>query len=322
MVLVATIFEQAAGAPFFCIDSYFEAETLRHAGIKTPLLVIGHTPAIAIAKSARKHISFMVGSLEQLGALAAEYTGASVHLKFDTGMHRQGIPFDRLDDAVRLMKNARNVHFEGACSHFADADSPRSAFTAQQIARWNKIAMRLQKDFPAIRFYHIANSAGFAYHDSVIANVGRPGIALYGWNPGNLAATLHPTLRMRSVVSEIHEIAQGEHVGYGGAFTADYPMKIATVPVGYYEGVDRRFSPGGTFIVRGKPAPLVGRVSMNISVCDITSIKGATLGDAVTVISDNPDDPNSAGRIAERCGTIPYEILVRIPAHLHRTVAD
>ncbi|MBI2278472.1 MAG: alanine racemase [Candidatus Brennerbacteria bacterium] len=318
---VAGILEHVEHIPFLCVDSYFEAEMIRREGIRAPLLILGHSSLEAIERNRWRGASFVVGSLEQLATLAAHGTRQSIHVKFDTGMHRQGIPFDKLGKALRLMKEGeKKLNVEGILSHFADASTPNSTITETQITRWNIIARRIHEELPSIRFYHIANSAGFAHTPDIIANVGRPGIALYGINPGNLAMEFEPALRMRSVVSDLRILKKGDTAGYGAAFIAPHAMKIATVPVGYFEGIDRRLSSRGAFLLNGQVAPLVGYVSMNISLCDVTHAGEVAIGDSVTVISDHPADVNSIERIARECGTIPYETLVRIPAHLRRTV--
>jgi alanine racemase len=235
-------------------------------------------------------------------------------------MHRQGIPYTEIDAVIRLMHRAAPNQIEGVFSHFADADVMDSVLTAQQIARWNELAHRLQRDVPTIRYYHMANSSGFRYADTIIANVGRSGNMLYGTNPGHLPIALRPVLKMTSIISDIRTIEAGESVGYNGTFVAEHRMRIATIPAGYYEGITRRLSNKGSYIIEGRRAPIIGRVSMNISSCDVTDIPHAQIGSLVTLISNRTEDQNSVVNIAQMCDTIPYDILVHIPAHLHRVL--
>lgn len=320
--LVAEILQSEPAIPFFCVDSYFEAERLYRAGIVNPVLIIGHTPTTTIQKNRRKTMSFVVSSLEQLKALAEGRKSQTIHLKFDTGMHRQGIPYAELSETISLLRKSTNLTIAGVLSHFAAADIPGSPLTKKQIERWNYLAERLQKEFSAIRCYHIANSAGFAYAKDVVANLGRPGLALYGINPGNLPVNLQPALSLHSIISEVRTIEAGEGVGYNQIFTAVRTTTVATVPAGYAEGVDRRLSSRGTFLVAGHPAPVIGRVSMDIATCDVTDIPAAQIGTPVTLVSSRPADPNSIETIAKLCGTIPYELLVHIPAHLRRIIGE
>lgn len=308
LTLVAEILKNE-NIPFFCVDSYPEAEMIRAAGVKTPLLIMGHTPNATIEGNKLKNISFVIFSLEQVRSLK----GATVHLKFDTGMHRQGIMFSDLDRVFELLKENRGLKIEGAMTHFAESENPDSELTKKQLERWNEIVARFQLAFP-VKYYHCANSGGFGFASQIHANVGRSGIAIYGINPGNLRIKLRPVLKMKSIISGIREIEAGEQVGYGGTFTAGRKSKIATVPVGYYEGLNRKLSGKGEFMIAGAggPAPVVGRVSMNISSCDVTDLR-VEPGAAVTVI-------DSVEEIARLCETIPYEVLVNIPPHLRRVV--
>lgn len=305
LVLVAEILRNE-NVPFFCVDSYPEAEQIRRAGIKTPILIMGHTPAETIEKNRLKNISFVVFSLEQLRNLKH----GNVHLKFDTGMHRQGILFSDLDKVLPLLKNLK---VEGVMSHFAESEKPDSKLTKLQIERWNKIAEYFQKNFP-VKYYHCANSGGFGFAGEINANVGRSGIALYGIGSG-----LQPALQMKSIVSEIREIDAGESVGYNGTFIAEKKSRIATVPLGFFEGLNRKLSGKSVFLINGKVAPLIGRVSMNISSCDVTDLE-VDVGDTVIAISNKPEDLNSVSNIAKTCETSHYEILVNIPPHLRRVL--
>lgn len=314
LVLVAEILKDEH-VPFFCVDSYPEAERIRKAGIKKSILIMGHSPAETIERNRLKNISFVVFSLEQLRNLKR----GNVHVKFDTGMHRQGVLFSDIDKVLDILKK-RNIKIEGVMSHFAESEKPDSKLTQLQLERWNKIVEKFQEDFP-VKYYHCANSGGFGYADKINANVGRSGIALYGINPGNLDVKLQPALKMKSIVSEIREIEVGESVGYGGTFIAERKSKIATVPLGFFEGLNRKLSGKGIFTINNQVAPLVGRVSMNISSCDITDLE-VNLGDVVTAISDNPEDKNSVENIAKISETLPYEILVNIPPHLRRVLIE
>lgn len=303
LVLLAELLKDE-NVPFFCVDSYPEAEQIRRAGIKKAILVMGHTPTETIEKNKLKNISFVIFSIEQLRTLKR----GVVHLKFDTGMHRQGILYSDLDKVFPLLKNLK---VEGVMSHFAESEKPDSKLTKLQIERWNKIAKRFQSDFP-VKYYHCANSGAFGFAGEINANVGRSGIALYGIGTG-----LQPALQIKSIISEIREIEAGESVGYNGTFVAEKKSRIATVPVGFFEGLNRKLSGKGVFLINGEVAPLTGRVSMNISSCDVTDLE-VEVGDVVTVISNKPKDLNSIENIAKICDTSHYEILVNIPPHLRR----
>ena len=317
--LVASVFEKEGGSPFFCVDSYFEAETLRMGGIKTPLLVMGYTPESVINNHSLQKVSFVITSLKQLSKIAK--SSVSIHLKVDTGMHRQGILSKDLDAALDMIISS-SLSLEGVMSHFAKSEDITSSLSKYQIDEWNRVVGVCRKRIPSIMYYHIANSGGIAHHELLDANCARGGIGLYGINPGTISKPLVPALRMISRISEVRTLGPGEAIGYGGTFVTERDMMIATVPVGYFEGVDRRLSSKGSFLVRGKRAPLVGRVSMNITSCDVSNIKGVESEDEVIIISEKENDPCSVSFLAGICDCLPYEILVHIPQHLRRVVVE
>lgn len=322
LVLVARLLEKEKSVEFFCIDSYFEATLLRHAGIRIPLLIMGYTSTATIQKNRLKHISFVVGSLDECRKLAQRRVRASIHLKFDTGMHRQGIMLEDRHHVIELLKESPQLHVDGVMSHFADAENQNSELTLHQIRVWNGIVTFFQESALTIRYYHIANSAGFGSASEILGNIGRPGLALYGINPGNLNISLVPALRMRSQVASIRTVPKGESVGYNAMFVAERVSRIAVVPAGYFEGIDRRLSNQGVFLVCGNKAPIAGRVSMNMSSCDVSDIPTVTAGSEVLLISHRSEDKNSIMNIALTCQTIPYEIAVHIPAHLYRVLVE
>lgn len=320
LLLVAGILKDVPGIAFLGVDSYFEAEQICQVGINKKVVVLGYTPIDVIKKNRLRNVSFSVFSVEDLRILIEEKIYQNIHIKFDTGMHRNGISLADVEEIITLISANSHFSLEGIFSHFADAEVPSSKITEIQIARWNKLATRVRDAFPSIPYIHLANSAGFAYADRVVANVGRTGIALYGINPGNLSIHLRPALKMISVITGVRVIEAGERVGYNGTFVATRTTRVATVPVGYFEGVDRRLSGKGFFLVQGKTVPLCGRVSMNVSSCDVSGVNSVQTGSPVTVISNKSEDLNSVENISKLCDAISYEVLVRIPAHLRREI--
>jgi alanine racemase len=317
--------------PFFVVDSYFETIALRSGGFKPAILVIGYTRPETIAKSRLKNVAFTVTGMETLEHLPQENRRTMhIHLKIDTGMRRQGIMPEEIDRAIEIIKGNNSIILEGLCSHLCDADDADESFTESQIHVWNRAAKKFRDVFPSLRYWHLAATDGHYFGHDIDANVSRLGIGLYGLSE-NLALAakldLRPVLEMKTIVTGVKHLKEGETVGYGRTFKATTDMTTATVPVGYFEGVDRRLSsgPGGApngFIQIGPnrtPCPIVGRVSMNI-----TSVKaaGIKIGDTAIVISNNTTDTNSIASMARKCGTISYEIAVKIPEHLKRVVVD
>lgn len=321
MVEVAKILEREPKA-FFMVDSFYEALVLRRAGIKSKILVLGYCRQEQLLNAKLKDVSFGIIDLQILKNLSASLQRPlNIHLKIDTGMHRQGILISQIAEAIKLIQSNQNFVLEGICSHLADADSADMAFTEAQIRDWNQAVKIFKAAFPQIKYFHTSATSGARYADKIDANVSRLGIGLYGINPSPFGKMdLHPALEMASVISSIKTIPAGEKVGYGITFESLKEMKIATVPVGYNEGVDRRLSNKGFYKVNGIFCPIIGRVSMNISSIDVSAVKDVHLEQEVVVISANKADQNSVENVARFCDCIPYEILVHIPQHLRRVV--
>ena len=319
LALVANILEKnAPQSPFFVIDSYFEASALRNEGIRTPLLIIGYTSPETILKNKLANVICTVTSLDTLTKIA-KGNKTKIHLKIDTGMKRQGVLIDEIDTAISLIKNSKNITLEGICSHLPDADSvdkSDTSFTRIQIKLWNSIVKKFRAEFPTLTYWHLSNTDGHAFSNEIEANVSRLGIGLY--------TKPSPVLEMKTIVTGIKKIKTGDKVGYSGTFTAQKDMTIATIPVGYFEGVDRRLSNKGVIKIHKNEknyfAPICGRVSMNITTIDVSGIEGLSVGDQVIVFSSHKKDANSIEAVAKACDTISYEIFVHIPAHLKRIV--
>lgn len=316
--------------PFLVVDSYFEVMALRSQGIKLPLLTIGYIGEETIAHNRLKNVSFTITSLESLKRLSeAKFSGfgntKKIHLKIDTGMRRQGILPGEVDEAISILKTQANLILEGVCSHLNDADNTDTSFTKKQIELWNKISRKLQSEFPTLKYLHLSNTDGHRYAKEINATVSRLGLGLYGLldtKGFNEKLTQEPVMEIKTVLTGIKKIRRGESIGYSNSFIADKDLTVATVPVGYYEGVDRRLSNIGTMLV-GKeriPCRIIGRVSMNITSLDISGIKDPHIGTEVIVVSRNNADANSMTKIAELCGTITYEGSVKIPTHLKRVI--
>lgn len=321
LVLVAQILDKENIA-FFVVDSLFEAMILRNEGVKSRILVIGYTSAANINNSKLSDVAFAITSLEHLQTVARAVTKEkNFHLKIDTGMNRQGILQNQIAEAIKIIQGGKYLKLEGVCSHLADADSENEDFTKSQINRWRSIVKIFKDKFPEIKYHHLAASAGVFYANYLESSVARLGLGLYGFNASPFVKLdLKPVLRIESIVSSVKSVAAGESVGYGLTYKTDKIIKIATVPVGYYEGVDRRLSNKGFLKIGDYFCPIIGRVSMNITTIDVSAVPSVGLGDKVVIISDNRGDENSIENMAELVQTIPYEILVHIPPHLRRIV--
>ncbi len=307
---------------FFMVDSFYEALTLRQHGVRSPILVLGFERVENLINPKLNNCTSTIIDFQTLQQVCAMLKKpVRFHLKIDTGMHRQGILFEEIKKAAQLIKQNSNFILEGVCSHFADADGTDETFTLKQISKWNEAVQFFKSEIPGVKYFHISNTAGNFFSENIQANVGRLGIGLYGINVSQFEKMhLEPALEMVSLISSIKKIPAGEKIGYGITFETIRPSVVATVPVGYTEGVDRRLSNVGFYKVGNVFCPLVGRVSMNMSSIDVSEIGNLQIGDKVVVISQKSDDKNSIESIAKLCGCIPYEVLVRIPQYLRRVV--
>lgn len=320
LVHVASILDPF-GASFFAVDSYYEALVLRNEGIRTPLLIIGYAAVDTIIQSRLRDVSFVMTSLDQLRELSSRVKAPlAIHLKIDTGMHRQGIAFEEINEALHIISRSAHIHLDGVATHLADADGNDPTFTLVQIKRWNEAVQSVKKAFPQAKRYHCAASAGSAFSEAINATVLRLGIGLYGINIGSTALDLKPALELRTVVSAVQNVREGDSIGYNCTYQASTDMTIALIPVGYTEGLDRRLSNKGSVRINGTQCPLVGRVSMNIAVADATQCSGVKRGDTAIVYSARNTDANTIEKSAALCGTISHELLVHINPLLRRTV--
>ncbi|MDO8552239.1 MAG: alanine racemase [bacterium] len=307
--------------PFLCVDSYFEALILRNEEITAPILIIGYTPQKTLESSKLKELSFAIISLDELRRASQQLRrDTKIHLKIDTGMHRHGIMAEEIPEAIKLVRANSRLKLDGVYTHFADADTRDSAHAKKQIENWNAIAAKFRSEFPAVRYFHAAATSGSVYASSLDANVLRLGIGLYGINSGFADLELQPALEMKTRITSLRTIKTGESIGYNATFTATKDIVAATIPAGYYEGIDRRLSGKGALTIKGIPCPILGRVSMNITSIDVTRVPNTSLENEVIVISSEAKAPNSVESMAKTSGTIPYEILVHIPAQIRRIV--
>lgn len=308
--------------PFLIVDSYYEALTLRQNAIKSPILIIGYILPEIIKKSRLKNVYFTVTSLAQLQAINDSIRRPiSIHLKIDTGMHRQGLLPTEIHQAITIIKKNSFIQLQGICSHLADADNSISRYNTSQLEQWEQSIQFFKTAFPQLTYYHISASAGLIHTAKSHHNLARLGLGLYGISIiENNKLSLKPVLSLTSIISGIKVIKKGDTVGYNNTFIAKNDMLIATIPAGYAEGVDRRLSNIGQVEIAEILCPIIGRISMNITTIDITHIPNIQIGDIVTLISNDNSSPISANAIAKICDTIPYEILIHIPGYLRREI--
>lgn len=311
---------------YIVVDSYYEALEVRKVN-KTRILLIWYTLPENFQNMDFSFVTLVVSDIESLRALGETRKKIQIHLKIDTGMHRQWIDPDRIPEFLSALQEYPNITLEGVCTHLADADNPDIAFTSEQAQKFQQIIAQIQSEWYTLRYIHAANSAGGAKELPSTFNAMRLGIGLYGINPleptdsvYEKLSGLHPVLRFESTLVLKKKIRKGDRVSYNGTFTAPEDMTVGIIPVGYYEGIPRTLG-GGRFGYTWKDEyfPILGRVCMNMTVVDLGE-SSIEVGEKMTIISDDPNAPNSVYAMAHTAGTIPYECLTGLAESIRRVI--
>lgn len=321
----------SAGADALGVARLAEATSLREAGIQLPILIFGYTPPEAAAILVGQHISQTVFSLsyaERLNRCAGHLAGpVSIHIKLDTGMGRLGVMNEEIAcqrvghqgekwsacSAVSEIFNFSNLRTEGIYTHFAASDSRDKKSAREQLRRFNETVTRLEADGLHIPVKHAANSGAVIDMPEAHLDMVRPGIMLYGLFPSdevlNRQIDLKPAMQLKARIAQIKRVPKGFTVSYGHTYATPRETRLATLPIGYADGYCRLLSSRGVVLVNGHLAPVIGRVCMDQTMIDVGGIEGVQEGDEVVLIGKQGDRKVSAEMVAERVGTINYEIV-------------
>lgn len=316
-----------AGAEWFGVDSLEEARLLRKAGIKIKILILGYIPLTNLALATAENFSITVYNLKILEkiVLLKLKKPIKIHLKIETGLNRQGIEEENMSEFIKFLK-AHGDKFitEGISMHFANIeDTQNPSFALLQLKRFSNAVKEIEKRKVKFTLKHAAASAGAILYPQTHLNMVRVGIGLYGLYPSPQTAAkvkLRPVMTWKSVVAQIKNVDRGESVGYGRTWIAKDKTKIAVVPVGYFDGYDRKLSNCGRVIIRGKYARIVGRICMNMFMVDISCISGVKLEDEVILVGKSGCCEITVDEIAGKIGTINYEVVSRINPAISRIV--
>ncbi|MEG2428898.1 MAG: alanine racemase [Oscillospiraceae bacterium] len=321
------------GIDFFAVSSLEEALSLRNNGVNCNILILGFTPVESVDFLAKYNIMQCVFSKEYAQNLNEACVKAnckvSVHLKIDTGMGRIGfIQNEKLDASKEIMKiiHLENLIFSGIFTHFSSADCldiPSNEYTKLQTGRFNQVIEALAQKDIHFEFIHIQNSAGIAFSsksDYANATHARAGIILYGLAPSEekLDFSIKPVMELKSVVSMIKEVEKGTCVSYGRNFISNSVTKIATIPIGYADGFPRLLSNKGEMLIKGKRAKIIGNICMDQLMLDVTNIPNIAVGDVVTVVGADADECITFDELAQKIGTINYELVCLIGRRVPR----
>ncbi len=247
LVPIATILKNES-MPFMCVDSFFEVLILRNEGVSQPILMLGKTILENILNNNLANVAFGVVCFEENRKLYNLIKKEKIFKnELDTGMNRHGVKEEEFKKIIELAKANPFIRIEGMYTHLADADTPNSQHAEKQIAYWNHLVERYQTQLPDLKYIHCAATAGVAFADKIRGNVIRLGRGLYGVNVGVRQLPLKPVLEMRTSITSLREIDAGESVGYNATYTASEKRRVASIPVGYAEGLDRRLSTKAAF---------------------------------------------------------------------------
>jgi alanine racemase len=318
---------EAAGARWLSCADIEEGILLRQAGVKVPILVFGAlslgnvdgifehglTPTVSTPSAVR--------TLED--AAARHNVRLDCHLKIDTGMNRLGFRHDQLDRTMPPLLGSAHLRVTAVYTHFATADNPDDPLFGEQRERFDRAYDKLRALGLGPVARHAANSAALLRDERIWFDFVRPGLLLYGLVPPPLATTmaLKPVMQLTSRIVAVKGIRSGEGVGYGMKFRTDAPRSVAVVPAGYADGLDTRLGGRGDVLVRGRRAPIVGSVCMDMLMIDVTDLR-VEPGDEVVVLGEQGDERMDAREMAAAIGTIPWELLCRIGTRIERVYIE
>ncbi|RED63226.1 serine racemase VanT catalytic subunit [Cohnella lupini] len=316
----------AGGVRFFAVAEIEEAAALRKKGVKGDILILGYTPSDRLEDLIRFNLTQTVTNAEDAERLQAFGKKLKVHIKIDTGMNRLGEPWSHEERILSMYRHSHLIVL-GTYSHLAVADSLEPddvSFTRTQTKRFNDLVERIRDAGLPTGRLHLQSSYGILNHSGLTADLARPGIALYGLLSNDrdrvLAdVELRPVLSLKASVTRVAMVRAGESVGYGRSFVASRDTKIASVSIGYADGVPRVLSEnGGCVLIRGRRAKIIGKISMDQITVDITSLTDVEPGDTVTLIGQDGDNSISAGEIGRLAGTITNDVLCSIGSRVSR----
>lgn len=316
------------GVDWFGVALPEEGIELRTAGISKPILCLGGIWAGQENACIQQDLTPVVYRLDVVEALdrAAKDAGTAVdvHLKIDTGMGRLGVRADDVPDFCAALKRFANIRVDGLMTHLASADDEEQTdFTALQLQRFEQAVAAFRDHGFEPNYIHAANSAGLFTFAESRANMVRPGGTLYGFTRDVLPPHLdtppvRPVMSLYSRIMLLKRVPKGAKLGYGGTFETKRDSVIATIPIGYDDGYRRAFSNQARVIVRGQFAPVVGRVSMDLTIIDVTEVADVSLDDRVTLLGSDGDCSITAEDLGELAGTISYEITCGISSRVPR----
>jgi alanine racemase len=296
-----------------------EAIELRHAGIKTDIIVFFDNDAI------NEYFTFDLipvifdeGSIDGFVSAARRHgRPINAHIKIDTGMGRVGLQADNCLERIIEIDRLKEITISGLMSHFSDADLIDRSFARSQLSTFRSIVNNVKKAGISV-MAHIANSAGIMTYPDAHLDAVRPGLMLYGYSPVAGMNDLLPVMKVKTRLISLRKVPAGSPISYGRTFITKRQSTIGVIPVGYADGYNRLFSNKATVAINGTRAPVVGRVCMDLTMIDLTELERVREGDEVTILSSDHATGPTAKEMADLANTIPYEILTSLGSKAKR----
>ena len=325
---------RAAGAACLCVNEVDEGLRLRASGDQGRLYVVGYSAFEQLSDAVEAALDLVVYNRETVDALAPLCARLErplgLHLKLETGNNRQGLPIDQALELADEIRRRPGLCLEGVTTHFADIeDTTDHTFAMQQLGRFQRGVDALVAAGHDVPLRHCTNTAAVILFPETYFNLVRVGIGTFGmWPSKETLVTavqarrhqihLEPALSWKSRVAQVKDVARGEYIGYGRTYQTTHETRLAIVPVGYYDGYDRRLSNLAHVLVRGHRAPVRGRICMNMLMIDVTHVPDVALEDEVVLLGTQGEQRVSAEQLASWIGTINYEVTTRIHERLPR----
>jgi len=327
-------------ADWFAVNSLEEGIELRELGEKRPILILGHISLGCLEEAAAHGLDLTVynrETLDALGRLDHEALGMDksplrLHLKVETGTGRQGILPDQIEEFVRRLQEVPGVRLVGVSTHFANIeDTMNHGYAQYQLEAFHRVLEIMKALDVKPQHIHCAATAGAILFSKTHFNLVRAGIGIYGLWPSRETylstlleqrpvPELRPVLTWKTRIVQIKDLPEGSYIGYGCTYRATRQIRLAVLPVGYADGYDRALGNTAYVLIRGKRAPVIGRVCMNLTMVDISDIPEATFEEEVVLLGSDGEERISAETMAEWAGTINYEVVTRISPLLPRRV--
>ena len=324
-ILPVSLALEKAGVKNFGVAFVSEGIELRGGGIQGSILIMGGImpqDVSSLVEHRLKPVIFHDDHLTWLSALGENKAEPiPVHIKVDTGMGRLGLSPEEVRSYIRRLNDIKGIHLEGVMTHFADEDLRNSRLADNQIDLFKGVLRILTEEGFLVPQIHMANTGALLSREDTWWNLVRPGLALYGYTPSRSLGSvlpIRPVMTLKSQVTHLRKVPAGTSISYGSTFVTQRESVIGVIPIGYADGYSRELSNRGEVLIKGRRAPILGRVCMDMMVVDLTGIPDVGLTEEVVLIGSQGKEAITAVELAERANTIPYEILSAIGSRIPR----